>query len=31
VSDEPVEIRRKNTFERLKYRAENDGKHVLIN
>jgi len=30
VPDEPVEIRRKNTFERLKYRAEKDGKHVLI-
>jgi hypothetical protein len=30
LPDEPVEVRRKNTVERLKYRAEKDGKSVLI-
>jgi len=30
VPDEPVEVRMKSTFERLKFRAENAGKRVLI-
>jgi len=30
VPDEPFEVRMKSTFERLKYRAENAGKRVLI-
>jgi hypothetical protein len=28
--DEPLEARRKNTFERLKYRAERAGKRVVV-
>jgi hypothetical protein len=28
--DESVEVRRKNTFERLKYRAEHSDQHVLV-
>ena len=30
VSDEPLEVRRKNTFDRLRYRAESDGKNVAV-
>lgn len=30
-SDEPVEVRRKQTFDRLKYKAERDGKRVYVN
>ena len=30
VPDEPFEVRVKSTFERLKYRAENAGKRMLI-
>ena len=31
AADEPREMRRKSTFDRLKYRAERDGKRVVIN
>jgi hypothetical protein len=31
TSDEPIEVRRKNTFERLKYRAERAGQSVVVN
>ena len=30
AADEPIEMRRKNTFDRMKYRAERDGKRVVI-
>jgi hypothetical protein len=30
-SDEPVEVRRQQTCERLKYKAEREGKSVCVN
>jgi hypothetical protein len=30
AADEPLEVRLKNTFERMKYRTERDGKCVVI-
>jgi hypothetical protein len=30
AADEPIEVRRKNTFDRLKYRAEREGKPVSV-
>lgn len=30
VPDEPIEVRRKNTFDRLKYRAQREGKRVVV-
>jgi hypothetical protein len=30
AADDPVEVRRKNTFDRLKYRAEREGKSVSV-
>lgn len=31
ASDEPIEVRRKNLLDKLKYRAERAGKRVAVN